>query len=160
MLLIKSSAHQTEGKRLFCPRRPQIWKLALPKQYFTYMTHHHILLNLKATVYLLYYMKKQWLANVYVYSSCRRDWGSSCISCRITVKHGVKQAARLTQLGDTRKTLEWTGTDYTGLQHNRVNKSSFKIIQHYIKQVWLSCHLTACCRVSPKHTHSANHPCY
>lgn len=33
------------------------------------------------------------------------------------------------------KFLERTGTDYTGLQHNRVNKSPFKIIQHYIKQV-------------------------
>lgn len=64
------------------------------------------------------------------------------------MKHAVKQAARLTQLGDTGKTLEWTGTDYTGLQHNRVNKSPFKIIQHYIKQVWLSCHLSACCSKS------------
>lgn len=44
------------------------------------------------------------------------------------MKHGVKQAARLTQLGDTGKILERTGTDYTGLQHNRVNKSLYNII--------------------------------
>lgn len=152
MLLIKSSAHQTPDPR------SENWHCQNSISHTWHITTCS--LNLKATVYLLYYMKKQWLANVYVYSNCRRDWGSSCISCRITVKHAVKQAARLTQLGDTRKTLEWTGTDYTGLQHNRVNNSPFKIIQHYIKQVWLSCHLSACCRVSPKHTHSANHPCY
>lgn len=54
MLLIKSSAHQTEGKLLFCPSRPQIRKLALPKQYFIYMTHHHTCILPKSISYSIF----------------------------------------------------------------------------------------------------------